>query len=205
MLNARSILPEWDTGRFWIRPIVDLDKCRGFSGRTTGVHLDHEIDLEYTSPTDLVYQESIQIRKFRQRVEDSLVAVLLSDGVLLQELIKSKGFTVCEVRVRPDKRVAYIQWNCLPGLRVETQNEINKHMKRIRIALGDKLRSRFTPYLQFRHDSLTAEQTEVEQVFGELEEQETLDRLERMVPRQLDIDTKAFEKELLSKAGRKIH
>ena len=42
----------------------------------------------------------------RQRVEDSLVAVLLSDGVLLQELIKSKGFTVCEVSC---KSVFYAQ------------------------------------------------------------------------------------------------
>eukprot|EP00803_Ostreobium_quekettii_P003454 evm.model.scf_1235.4 EVM.evm.TU.scf_1235.4 scf_1235:28979-32289(-) len=201
--DAPLAFSRWTAGELWVQPAVSLRHWRGYGGRTAGPHLDHEIDLDYTSPTDIAFKESRQIRKYRQRVEDALVGSLLGDGVLHDELIRTKGFTVCEVRVRQDKQVAYIQWSCFPGKRTDAQNTINRHMKRIRKSLGDRLASRSTPHLQFCHDSLTAEQREVEQVFSELENEGLQDKLEGMLPPRLHVDPEAFEQELLQKARKR--
>lgn len=50
-------------------------------------------------------------------------------------------------------------------------------MARIRKGVGKYLAARITPRLEFRHDSLSANQAELESAFAELEEREDEEQL----------------------------
>ncbi|GMH33503.1 hypothetical protein BSKO_01337 [Bryopsis sp. KO-2023] len=180
------------TGTILQQPLVSLQDFRSYRRKAKEVTPDAEIDLSYTSPTDLLYRDSVKHQKFTQRVEDALVSGIFHDGVLRDALVKQRGFSVSEVRVAGDRRTAFIQWGCLPKMRRATQQDLFTNLKRIRTNFGERLGARFLPRLEFRFDSLTQDQRNIEDVFNELDVEDDRDKLESMTKQiREEIDQKS--------------
>ena len=88
-----------------------------------------------------------------------------------------------------NKRTLFVQWDCFPERKHETIHALHEKyfhsfeechfvrngivsMIKIRSAFGKYFGARVLPRLEFRHDSFSASQLELESAFAELEEKE---------------------------------
>lgn len=102
---------------------------------------------------------------------------------------------VSQIRMALDKRTLYVQWDCFPDRKRETAAALhtkystiyllertqliwNFSMAKIRKGVGKYLASRVTPRLEFRHDSFSAAQSELESAFADLERKEDEEQIE---------------------------
>ncbi|KAL4436945.1 hypothetical protein ABPG75_004084 [Micractinium tetrahymenae] len=99
------------------------------------------------------------------KVHRALETALMHNDHLRDTLVHRLGFAVKDVRMSPDNLKAFILWDSITGQPGRLRSELNAQGPRLRAAVAAALRARNAPQLVFRHDGLTPQQQEVEEVF----------------------------------------
>ncbi|MEW5296927.1 MAG: hypothetical protein WDW36_000173 [Sanguina aurantia] len=120
------------------------------------------------APTQGTFPQSVAQRKFNHRVTTMLGVVLSSEAVLKERLVERFGFTVHQVRVSKDRKVATVLWDCYPEGVEACGKEVTLHTGRLRSALAAALNTKFAPSLAFRHDHLPPHQGRLAETFEQV-------------------------------------
>ncbi|KAL4430570.1 hypothetical protein ABPG77_005810 [Micractinium sp. CCAP 211/92] len=103
------------------------------------------------------------------KVQRALETALLRNDHLRDALVQRLGFAVKDVRMSPDNLKAFILWDSIIGQPDRLRSELNAQGPRLRAAVASALRARNAPQLVFRHDGLTPQQQEVEELLARLD------------------------------------
>eukprot|EP00877_Chromochloris_zofingiensis_P014416 jgi/Chrzof1/9228/Cz03g40200.t1 len=120
-----------------------------------------------------VYQSDQQVGQLRAlgRLESAFETALLSNTVVRERLVERYGFTVHQIRLSKDRRKAYILWDCFPERVAACEKELHSQAYRLKRDIAKNTQSRFTPYLEFRHDHLPANKADVAATIERVERQ----------------------------------
>ncbi|KAF8063046.1 hypothetical protein HT031_003885 [Scenedesmus sp. PABB004] len=97
---------------------------------------------------------SVGQRRAAGRLEHAVEAVLLGDGVLREALVAAHGLTIHRIRLAKDRRAVHVLWDAAPGQAPACAAALERNAFRLRAELARVLRSRHTPFLEFRHNHL---------------------------------------------------
>jgi len=98
--------------------------------------------------------------------------ILAASGKFHQVFMQNIGFTMHEVRMSGDLKVAYVRWSVYKGCPVDMENRLQANKGRLRSAVGKMLQMKHTPDLQFRRDKLKDHRRELEMAIRELQQEE---------------------------------
>lgn len=68
-----------------------------------------------------------------------------------------------------DLRVAYVRWDCADGFKHRLEKHFDKNKGRLRHAIGQSTRLKYTPELKFRYDTLSQYQEQMDEAIDRLE------------------------------------
>ncbi|KAK9844011.1 hypothetical protein WJX81_001846 [Elliptochloris bilobata] len=117
---------------------------------------------------EMVWPSSKKQRIFAARVKNALVSICQEQSELHSILHMRHGLEIEEVRMAPDNLTAYVLWDAFPGPVAETAAVLQRLTPRLRRAMGARLHARHVPRLEWRHDSPSAEEAQLEATFARL-------------------------------------
>jgi ribosome-binding factor A len=97
-------------------------------------------------------------RRATGRLEAAIEAALLADAVVRAQLVERHGVAIHRVRLARNRRTAHILWDANPGAAAAAEAALQRCAFRLRRHVAKVMRSRHTPYLEFRHDRLPPRQ-----------------------------------------------
>lgn len=115
---------------------------------------EHQAQDHFWIPHETVSPLNIAQRRATGRVDAAIESVLLADGVIREQLVHRYGLNIHRVQVSKDKRSIYILWDANTGKAKECEQALQKNAFRLRRDLAKALQSKYTPYLEFRHNHL---------------------------------------------------
>eukprot|EP00878_Enallax_costatus_P009947 GHUV01010385.1.p1 GENE.GHUV01010385.1~~GHUV01010385.1.p1 ORF type:complete len:210 (+),score=58.24 GHUV01010385.1:942-1571(+) len=108
----------------------------------------------YWMPHETASPASVAQRRATGRIEAAMESVLLTDGAIREQLVHRHGLNIHRVMVSKDRRSVFVLWDADDGKAQECQKALEKNAFRLRRELAKAMKSKFTPYLEFRHNHL---------------------------------------------------
>lgn len=111
-------------------------------------------------------------RRALGKLEGAVEAVLLGDAIIRERLVQRQGFTVHRIRLTNDRRRASVLWDAHPGREEACAKELQHIAYRLRGCIAKALRSKHTPYLEFKLDRLPPRQAGVADALRKVEREQ---------------------------------
>eukprot|EP00242_Pyramimonas_sp_CCMP2087_P007046 CAMPEP_0198199074 /NCGR_PEP_ID=MMETSP1445-20131203/2406_1 /TAXON_ID=36898 /ORGANISM="Pyramimonas sp., Strain CCMP2087" /LENGTH=277 /DNA_ID=CAMNT_0043868791 /DNA_START=451 /DNA_END=1284 /DNA_ORIENTATION=+ len=121
---------------------------------------------QYINLADL--DQTKKQRHYAQKMA-KVLHILASSSQFLHVFVENIGFTMHEIRMSGDLRVAYIRWSVYKGCPVDMEQRLKASKGRLRTAVGKMLQMKHTPDLQFRRDKLKNHRQEMEAAIRQLQ------------------------------------
>jgi ribosome-binding factor A len=118
--------------------------------------LPAESDPYYWVPhnSELFKPVSIAQRRAAGRLETAIESVMLADAAIREHLVERYGLTIHRIELARDRRTVFVLWDAHQGKAQACQQALEKHAFRLRRDLAKNMNSKYTPFLEFRHNHL---------------------------------------------------
>lgn len=133
-----------------------------------GKRLRSDCDPLYAEKVEAMYPTTLKQRRVGARVLQALFDVIEKDGRLYDLFFGDLGINFQEVRMSPDRKVAYVRWTAGVGFEDRAEVALNKSTGFLRSKLARALSYRRVPSLVFISDYLTDEEAALEQIFDRI-------------------------------------
>uniref|UniRef100_A0A383V7W2 Ribosome-binding factor A n=1 Tax=Tetradesmus obliquus TaxID=3088 RepID=A0A383V7W2_TETOB len=97
---------------------------------------------------------SVAQRRAAGRLETAIESVMLADAAIREHLVERYGLTIHRIELAKDRRTVFILWDAHQGKAKACEQALEKHAFRLRRDLAKNMKSKHTPFLEFRHNHL---------------------------------------------------
>jgi ribosome-binding factor A len=139
--------------------------------------LPAELDSYYWVPhdTESFTPASIAQRRAAGRLESAIESVMLADAAIREHLVERYGLTIHRIQLAKDRRTVFVLWDAEQGKAKPCEQALEKHAFRLRRDLAKNLKSKHTPFLEFRHNHLPPLQAAVAAAMEQIEAEAAAD------------------------------
>ncbi|KAK9851139.1 hypothetical protein WJX84_003398 [Apatococcus fuscideae] len=135
------------------------------------------LDTDHRSPTDVIWPASRHQQRVASRVQTAL-SLAFMDSARRDLFMNKLGLCILQVRMSPDHMTAYVLWEAHEAEIETTRRALSRSIRDIRGAMARHLHAKRVPRLEFRFNTLTDAQEEVETEMERLELERQLEQLQ---------------------------
>eukprot|EP00897_Mesotaenium_endlicherianum_P006497 jgi/Mesen1/5876/ME000299S04988 len=118
----------------------------------------------------LTQGQSVRQKRVAVQIHAALVRAM-EQGPLREALLLPLGFSIQEIRMSTDLRIAYIRWTSRSGTQAAAEGVLRRHVAELRSTVFQSLSLAFSPALQFRSDAPAHKWEALNEAFARLEEE----------------------------------
>lgn len=104
-------------------------------------------------------------------MENAIESVMLADATIREQLVERYGLTIHRIQLAKDRRTVFVLWDANQGLAQHCQRALEHNAYRLRRELARNLKSKFTPFIEFRHNHLPPLQAAVAAAIEQVEQE----------------------------------
>lgn len=138
----------------------------------TSEKIDDNVEYFKTPGEGMHRNQSLPERRVNSRYRTAVLAAVANDAIVRKAIVEAYGFSIQDVLVTNDRKKLFVLWDCFPHHVERCQRTLEHIAFRVRRSMAANLKAKHTPYLEFKHDRMTASEAAVAAI---------LDRIEREI------------------------